>query len=279
MKNNLNQLVRPIRSHLLYALALLLTSTVAGSLVSQEVPAQDNPHPVRAVFMIGEMEYNTSSTLPEFARKSLIPQGIDCTFVHVNDNDPNDFPGLNGALEPADVLILSVRRRTPPTHQMEAIRNFIARGGGVVGIRTASHAFGREPASDNHQSWDEFDRHVFAMDYEGHYGNKPPEDPPSEIQISPFWKHHPILANLKSDSFTSSSHLYKNRRPGDGVSILLTGSIKNKTPAILEPVAWTSPSCPGRVFYTSLGNPDDFLNPDFTQLLVNAVIWAAEGAP
>lgn len=277
MRNNVNQLLRPIPPHTL--LALTLTLALSGSLISPGTPAEENHHPIRVVFMIGEMEYNTASTLPEFARKSLIPQGVDCTFIHVNDNDPNDFPGLVGALEPADVLVLSVRRRTPPTRQMEAIRDFIARGGGVVGIRTASHAFGREPASATHQSWDEMDRQVFAMDYEGHYSNKPPEDPPSDIQISPLWKHHPILANLKSDSFTSTSHLYKNRRPDDGVSILLTGSIKNRTPAILEPVAWTSPSCPGRVFYTSLGNPDDFRNPDFSQLLANAVLWAAEGTP
>jgi type 1 glutamine amidotransferase len=41
-----------------------------------------------------------------------------------------------------------------------------------------------------------------------------------------------------------------------------------------EPVAWTHAYHEGRVFYTSLGHPDDFRNEAFNRLLVNAVFWA-----
>jgi len=39
-------------------------------------------------------------------------------------------------------------------------------------------------------------------------------------------------------------------------------------------VAWTRPHGGGRVFYTSLGHPDDFHQPCFLKLLVNALFWA-----
>ncbi len=253
----------------------LLLSILGALLMSISLQAGADRKP-GVVFMIGEKEYDTAETLPQYAREVLIPAGFDCLFIHVNQDDPNDFPGLVGALEQADVLFISVRRRTPPMGQMQALRNFIDRGGAVIGIRTASHAFGREPARENQVRWDEFDRDVFGMDYEGHYSNKPPEDPPTEIRTVSFWKSHPILRDLPGDSFVSTSHLYRNRLPENGVSILMTGSIDDD-PARTEPVAWTSPKTGGRVFYTSLGNPDDFRNPVFRKLILNAVTWAAAG--
>ena len=54
---------------------------------------------------------------------------------------------------------------------------------------------------------------------------------------------------------------------------LLIGTIPGESP---EPIAWTHEYGPkhARVFYTSLGHPDDFDNAEFRRLLVNAVAWA-----
>jgi type 1 glutamine amidotransferase len=38
-------------------------------------------------------------------------------------------------------------------------------------------------------------------------------------------------------------------------------------------VAWVRLHRGGRVFYTSLGHPDDFRQPSFLRLLVNAIFW------
>jgi type 1 glutamine amidotransferase len=54
---------------------------------------------------------------------------------------------------------------------------------------------------------------------------------------------------------------------------LLIGTILAKEP---EPVAWTNRYRKSRVFYTSLGNLDDFKNPQFLRLLINAVFWGME---
>jgi type 1 glutamine amidotransferase len=59
----------------------------------------------------------------------------------------------------------------------------------------------------------------------------------------------------------------------NGTTPLLMGTIPGAPP---EPVAWTHTygSEQARVFYTSLGHPDDFKNAEFRRLLLNGVEWA-----
>ena len=54
--------------------------------------------------------------------------------------------------------------------------------------------------------------------------------------------------------------------------VLLTGT----TAEAKEPVAWVRPFKGGRIFYTSLGHPDDFKDENFTRLIVNALFWTAQ---
>ena len=90
--------------------------------------------------MIGEDEYKTEVTLPAFAGKELEPLGVRCTFVIADPKSPHDFRGAE-ALNDADLLVLSVRRRAPTAEQMAIIRKYIESGKPLVGIRTACHAF------------------------------------------------------------------------------------------------------------------------------------------
>jgi type 1 glutamine amidotransferase len=43
-----------------------------------------------------------------------------------------------------------------------------------------------------------------------------------------------------------------------------------------EPVAWTREKDGRRVFYTSLGHPDDFKDDNFIRLIVNGLAWATK---
>jgi len=43
-----------------------------------------------------------------------------------------------------------------------------------------------------------------------------------------------------------------------------------------EPIAWTRFADNSRIFYTSLGYPDDFKLPQFRRLLINAIYWALD---
>src|SRR4029079_10523571 len=107
-------------------------------------------HRPRAVFVIGDDEYKTETTLPAFANAEREPAGIRCTFVIADPKTPHDFKGIE-ALDDADLLVVSARRRAPTAEQMRRIRKYVDAGKPVVGVRTASHAFdARGKAPEGH---------------------------------------------------------------------------------------------------------------------------------
>jgi hypothetical protein len=132
--------------------------------------ADSKPH---ILFMIGESEYDTKTTLPAFAKKELEPKGFQCSFAIAPSDTSNEFPGLE-ALRDADLLFISVRRRTPTIQEMALIRKHVAAGKPVVGIRTASHAFalrGKDvKVPEGHADWPTFDQDVLGGNYHDHYG-------------------------------------------------------------------------------------------------------------
>ncbi len=220
----------------------------------------------RAVFVIGEDEYKTEVTLPEFAVKELEPAGIRCTLVIADPRAPHDFPGVE-ALGDADLLVLSVRRRAPKVDELAAIRKYLAAGKPLVGIRTACHAFDtRGKARAGHDEWTAFDPDVLGGHYTGHH----PNDRHPVISASPNETTHPILSGVDVP-FTSEGSLYKTNPLNSRALVLLSGAIPSAEP---EPVAWVIERNGSRVFYTSLGCPRDFDNPSFRRLLRNAVFWA-----
>jgi type 1 glutamine amidotransferase len=218
----------------------------------------------RIVMIIGENEYSTWETLPEFARQELVPRGYQVSTVAASpkDDDPN-FQNFE-AIRDADLVVVSVRRRTPPKAMIELLRAHVAAGKAVVGLRTASHAFQAAPASADFTSWNGFDVEVLGGRYDGHYNNKPPAAPHSLIEIVRSNATHLVLTGM-------TSHLYKNRRLAPTVVPLLQGRVEGQD--TVEPVAWVNTAKDRRVFYTSLGNVDDFNLPAFRRLLLNGILW------
>jgi len=235
--------------------------------------AERKPH---IVFMIGESEYNTKATLPEFAKKDLEPKGIVCSFAIAPSDTSNDFPGLE-TLKEADLLFISVRRRTPSKENMALIRQHVAAGKAVVGIRTASHAFALRGKNvtvpEGHADWPEFDHEVLGGNYNDHYG----KGIKTFVKAVPSAGKHPVLQGIPTTEFEVQSHLYKNPDLTSRVTVLMTGRMEGRPE--VEPVAWVNTSDNRRVFYTSLGSPEDFELPVFRRLLVNGILWALKEEP
>jgi type 1 glutamine amidotransferase len=232
-----------------------------------------NTQAAHVVFMIGEDEYQTWETLPEFAAKDLQAAGHRTTVIHADAADKNNFPGLVAALGDADLLFVSVRRRTPVKEQLDAVRAFLAAGKPLVGIRTASHAFALRPkdklTDPKLAVWQEFDPEVLGGHYTNHHGN----GPVTVVSVAAGAEAHPILKGVAVANFSSRGSLYKVSPLEKSTTPLLIGTIPGQAP---EPVAWTHLYGPkqARVFYTSLGHPEDFQNAEFRRLLVNGVAWA-----
>jgi type 1 glutamine amidotransferase len=244
--------------HLLIAAFLLLLA-----------PAQA----ANLVFMIGEDEYLTWETLPEFAKKDVEPLGHRVTIIHADTADKNNFPGLVEALKNADLLLVSVRRRTPLKVQLDAVRAFLASGKPLIGIRTASHAFALRPkdtlADPKLANWQEFDPEVLGGNYSNHHKG---EDK-TILTLAPGAESHAILNDIKIAELIGNGTLYKNTPLAKTATPLLIGTIPNQP---TEPVAWTHRFGPkqAKVFYTSLGHVDDFKEPAFRRLMLNAIAWA-----
>lgn len=246
---------------------LLLAAAVFSSTFAVAADARK-----KLVMLIAEHEYETATTLPEFAARHLAKDFRVVTVTGSLAPGENAFQGIS-EIDDADILLVSVRRRTPPKAQLDAIRRHVAAGKPVVGIRTASHAFalGRgQTLAEGNADWAQFDAEVIGGNYTNHHG----KGPPTRVTLAdPGASKHPILKGV-TVPFESESTLYRNTPLKAGAQALLTGTIPGKDP---EPIAWTfTRAGGGRTFYTSLGSPSDFRNPSFVMLLRNGLLWAAK---
>jgi hypothetical protein len=227
--------------------------------------------PAHLVFLISEEGYRTTETLPPFIEQELKPLGYRVTVIRSAPNDPHDFVGLIDALRDADLLFVSVRRRSPHQDQLNAIRGFLAAGKPLVGIRTTSHAFSlgpnKTPTDPKLAMWPQFDAEVIGGHFTGDYNIR-------NVQISaaPGATTHRILRGVAVEKLLGNGGLYKMGPLEKDATLLLSGSIPGKPP---EPIAWTNVygTKRARIFYTSFGHADDLQNPEVRRLLVNSIAW------
>ena len=177
------------------------------------------------VLAISEDEYKTEQTLPAFVRDVVQDRlGVDSKILIGDPKPPHNIPGFADALEKADLLLVSMRRRSLPEQDLAALRKYIAAGKPVVGIRTASHAFdARGKLAEGQVVWPKFDAEVLGGNYTGHHGvgTKTTVNPVKEAA------KHPVLAGVQTP-ITGYGSLYKVSPLAKTTTALLTGSIPEK---------------------------------------------------
>jgi len=225
----------------------------------------------RIAFVIGENEYHTWETLPAFAKQELAWRGYEIGFVTASQK-PDDYEFKNWeAIPSADLLVISARRRAPPKPMMDAIRSHVAAGKPIVGIRTASHAFDpKEKEIPDDRTWRAFDKEILGVSYQSHFSG----GTETVVRQITETSGNPILNNVAAE-FRSKSSLYRSRNPVNTLTPLLNGRTADNKSEV-EPVAWINTRENRRVFYTSLGGPDDFAEPNFRRLLLNGILWSLD---
>jgi type 1 glutamine amidotransferase len=157
-------------------------------------------------------------------------------------------------------MIVFARRMTLPEEHMKTIRAHWEAGKPVIGIRTASHAWG---ADDNAV----FDRRVLGNHYQGHY-----RDERTVVTNVAAQNSHPVLNGVHP--FTSR-RLYKAGELAPTATALQIGD-KGEGRHV---VTLVNEYKGGRMFYTSLGVPEDFRDQNFRRMLMNAIYWCTRTAP
>jgi type 1 glutamine amidotransferase len=214
----------------------------------------DPPAPrkkLKVLLISGSLEYKSDESLADFQKHLEEHYAVECTRAFRKTDI--DLPGLE-ALDQCDVAIFFTRRLTIEGEQLERVKKYALSGKPIIGIRTASHGF---------QKWLDMDKEVLGGSYKNHYG----QGLKCEIAVVESGKKHPILNGVKP--FATAGGLYKNPDIAKDTTVLLQGTIPEHT----EPVAWVREYKGGRIFYTSLGHPDDFQNESFIRMLTNAVFW------
>jgi putative membrane-bound dehydrogenase-like protein len=249
------------------------------------------------VFLAGDHEYRSEETLPELARILAAHHGFKCTVLFNVDEATGEIvagnsnmPGME-ALASADLAVVFLRFQDFPPEQMKHFDAYLKRGGPVVGMRTATHAF-KIPNSApfakysyNHSGGDYnlgFGHQVLGQTWVGHYGKNHQQS--TRITIVDGQKTHPILRGVRDVWVQAGGYVGK---PTDG-EILTTAQPLNGMTAD-SPVDATKPPMPsewtrsyrsesgriGRVFTTLYGTPEDLLNDGYRRMLVNGCFWAA----
>ena len=236
------------------AILALLTAT---QLVFGSGPVDEEDGPLRVCLISGSWEYRSEETLPAFAAYLEANYPAECTVLQAAS--VNELPGLE-ALETSDVALVFTRRLEIDGEPLERIKAFAANGKPIVGVRTASHGF---------QNWLEIDGAVFGGNYHGHLSN----DLETDVAVVPGAEAHPTIEGARPGSTPGS--LYQVTPLASDCRVLLRGT----SPEGSEPVAWTRERLGGRVFYTSLGHPEDFEHEWFRRMLAEALFWTARRDP
>lgn len=225
--------------------------------VSAADPKSDAAKPLRVCLLSGCNTYHSEKSLPPFQEWLEKNYNVKCTRI-VRKGDDN-LPGLE-QLDDCDVAFVFFKRMSLKGEQLERFQKYVRSGKPIVAVRTASHAV---------QTWLAFDPEILGGNYQGHYA----KEPVTTIEYTAAGKSHPILKDV--DLTSAPGPLYKNAGHATDIKILLTGS----NPGSVEPLAWTREIKDGRLFYTSLGDPTTFEDPQFRRMLAQAIFWSAKREP
>ncbi|WP_339901639.1 ThuA domain-containing protein [uncultured Cyclobacterium sp.] len=211
--------------------------------------------------------YEANLTIPYFAMKLAKENGFE-TKVILGEGERKAFslPELEKNMD-CDLLVLFLRRVALSSEQMQLIKNHIADGKPILGIRTANHAFSvtEEDIPFGYEDWWEFVPEVLGHENKGYGPAKAATHVKAEKKVG-----KGILKGITQSEWQSQGNLYLLENSLDKkAKVILSGTSDGKT----MPIAYTRKYRDVNVFYTSLGYPTDFVHPNFNQMLVNAIHW------
>lgn len=246
----------------------------------------------------GDEEYRSEEAMPMLGKllskhygfKSTVLFAINKTTGEIDPNTTDNIPGLE-VLKTADLMIVFLRFRDLPDHQMRHIDAYLKTGKPIIGIRPSVVAFRNKTDSKYHKyssSYKEadfmngFGRQVLGatwISHHGHHGVEGTRGIPLDAM-----KDHPILRGVSTMFGQTDVYTVNTPIPHNGSTLVsgqvLSGLDPSDSPTVKDqmPLAWVkhfpTPKGKARVFMSTMGDARDFLDVNFRRMMINACLWA-----
>jgi type 1 glutamine amidotransferase len=281
-------------------LTLLLAATAAASSQSTSIVYEGEAGPglgKHIVFLASDHEYRAEEACPALARILAKRHGFRCTVVFGVDKEgfieagSSRVSGL-AALEKADLFFLSARFLNLPDEEMAHIESYLERGGPVVGLRTSSHAF-KIPGGSKYAKYDfksktagyenGFGHQVLGNTWVGHYGTNHKQG--TRITTVPDQRGNVILSGVGETAFTHAG-AYVGKAAPDFTVLATSQPLVSMEPDAEPdtkkppmPCTWTreyaaKDGSKHRVFHSTQGASQDFLDDNYRRMILNGTLWA-----
>jgi len=250
------------------------------------------------VFLASDHEYRAEEACPALARILAKNLGFTCTVIFGVDQEgfieagSSKVSGL-AALENADLFFIFTRFLNLPDEEMAHIEAYLERGGPVCGLRTSSHAFNIPgDAKYAKYSFDSknpdyekgFGNQILGNTWVGHYGHNHKQG--TRIETVAEKRSHPILSGVGHTAFAYAGAYVGEARADFNVLTTSQPLVSMDPNAELDttkppmPCTWTreyaaKDGSKHRVFHSTQGASQDFLDENYRRLVINAVLWAA----
>lgn len=280
-----------------FILTFLLAATIvhANPIVYEgEVGPGKGKH---IVFLASDHEYRAEEACPALARILAKRMGFKCTVIFGVDKDgfieagSSKVTGME-ALKKADLFFIFARFLNLPDDQMAHIESYLERGGPVVGLRTSSHAF-QIPGGSKYAKYDYrskvagyengFGHQILGNTWVGHYGTNHKQG--TRIETIPEQRGHVILTGVGETAFTHAGG-YVGKTAPDFTILTNSQPLVSMDPASEAdpkkppmPSTWTrsyaaKDGTKHRVFHSTQGASQDFLDDNYRRMILNGVLWA-----
>jgi uncharacterized protein len=272
---------------IIFPLTLMLAACQSESSETTQQAAESSqvsidPSSIHIVFVTGDEEYRSEESMPMLARILKNRYGFQVsvryalTDGYIDPNNQDNIEGLD-VLVDADMMVMYTRFRSLPDEQLQYIKDFAESGKPMAGFRTATHAFSYGENHENHHMDFEWPQEVFGLPWISHHGGSNSTD----VLIDEENSDHPVLRGV--EPFHARSWLYHANTLLDDAVPLLTGrAVEGAEPGgdyFDDPhtVAWTNyyegEQGNSRVFFTTLGHPNDFFDENMRRLAIQGFFW------
>lgn len=226
------------------------------------------------VFVTGDDEYRSEYSMPMVARILEKHHGMRTAVAYARPT-PQTADNIEGldALKNADLAVFYLRWRRLPDEQMKLILDYLNSGRPLAGLRTSTHSF-QYPKGNPHERWnDGFGIEVFGQKWIRHHGHRST----TTVRIVADGAKHAVLRGVQPEFRVPSWLYHVAPLHGDSAPVLEGIAVnpegRDTSP---QPVAWTKTYKGARVFFTTLGHPEDFRVESVRRLIVNGILWTLD---